>query len=167
MRCLICSGEYINLGVHIQKKHMPCHEYRIKFDIKLSTPLVDKSLSEMLSVSALQRFENPEWLAACQKNCVENFKKEKHHRVAPPASKKHLVDMNRRTGESYRSKMIPAIMKDYLSGMTPTEIQKKHRVSPTTLNDWQVLGLLPKRKFQYVYVYEDDKRLQQKEEAKC
>ena len=139
----------MNLGVHVQKKHMPCDDYRRKFDIPLSAPLADKELCESLSVSALQRLEDPEWLAECTKRCEEN--KGKRTKVQlPPSSKKHLVDMNRETGKSYRSRMVPAILEDYTNGMPPLEIQQKHGVSPATQKDWVRLGLLPKRRLQYI-----------------
>lgn len=154
MKCLICGKEYINLGVHVQKKHMSCHEYRIMFNIKLTEPLADKELCEQLSVSQMQRMEDPEWLQRCKDMCEKNKGKRKKVEL-PKISKKHLVDMNRETGESYRSKMIPAIRDDYMSGMTPKEIQRKHGVSPATLSDWSEQGFLPKRKLKYLFLNED------------
>lgn len=150
MRCLVCGGEYKNLGVHVQKKHMPCDDYRRQFDIPLSAPLADKDLCELLSVSALQRLEDPEWLAECKKRCDEN--KGKRRTVELPAvSKKHLIDMNKETGESYRSKMVPALRDDYMAGMTPKAIQRKHGVAPATLKGWERMGLLPTRRLRYAF----------------
>lgn len=150
MLCLICGGSYVNLGVHVQKKHMPCDDYRRKFDIPLSVPLADKELCESLSVSALQRLEDPEWLAECTRRCEEN--KGKRTKVQlPEISKKHLIDMNKETGESYRGRMIPALRDDYMAGMTPKAIQRKHGVAPATLKDWERMWLLPKRRLQYAF----------------
>ncbi len=152
MKCLICGKDYVNLGVHVQKKHMPCNDYRRKFNIPFGTPLADKELCDSLSVSALQRLEDPEWLAECRKRCHENKDKGKKGSLnPPPASKKHLIEMNKKTGENYRSKMIPALQEDYMAGMTPKAIQKKHGVAPETLKDWERRGFLPKRKLKYVF----------------
>ena len=150
MLCLICGGNYINLGVHVQKKHMSCNDYRRKFNIQLTTPLADKTLCESLSVSALQRLEDPEWLAECTKRCNEN-KGRRTKVVLPEISKKHLIDINKKTGESYRNRMIPALRDDYMTGMTPKAIQRKHGVAPATLKDWERMGLLPKRRLQYAF----------------
>lgn len=155
MKCLICSGDYKNLGVHVQKKHMPCDDYRRMFDIKLGTPLADKYLCELLSVSALQRLEDPEFLAECRARCSQNadaIKGKKTGRLnLPPISKRRLVEMNRQTGESYRAKMVPAIRADYMAGMTPIEIRRKHGVATMTLQDWVRRGLLPKRLLAYKF----------------
>lgn len=150
MDCLICQKQYRNVGAHVVKTHkMTCNEYRLMFNLKLMTPLVDPDVSEMLSASALQRMQDPEWLA----KCIGNVTKTKGGRGKvdlPPASKKHLVDMNRRTGESYRKQMIPVIRDDFIAGMPPLQIQKKHGVSPMTLRDWVKAGFLPERKLKYV-----------------
>lgn len=155
MKCMICERDFKNLGVHVQKKHMSCDDYRRKFDIKLGTPLADKYLCELLSVSALQRLEDPEFLAECQERCLKNAGSIKGKKIGPhnlpPVSKRRLIEMNRQTGESYRAKMVPAIRCDYMAGMTPTEIRRKHGVAVMTLQDWVRRGLLPKRRLAYKF----------------
>ena len=150
MKCRICGNEYINLGVHVQKKHMPCDEYRVMFNIKLSEPLCDKELSDSLSASQMQRLEDEEWLKKCREMCEKN-KGQRKKVTLPKVSKKHLIDMNRETGENYRSKMIPAIKQDYLDGMSPTDIRRKHGVAQMTLRDWVKMGLLPERNLEWVF----------------
>jgi len=150
MKCLICGKNYINLGVHVKKKHMPCNEYKIKFNIPLSVALADKALCDSLSISAKQRLEDPEWLEACTKRCSEN-KGSRNKVKLPDISKKHLITMNKEKGESYRARMIPTIMDDYMGGLTPIEIRRKHGVSPATLQDWVKRELLPKRKLKYCF----------------
>jgi hypothetical protein len=152
MICLICGKNYINLGVHVNKKHMDCKEYKYMFNIPLTTPLAEKELCDSLSVGALKRLESTEYLDSLKKRCVENSKIAPRGKVKLPASsKKHLIEMNRKTGECYRKKMIPIIKNDYMEGMTPIAIQRKHGVSPCTLKDWQTLGLLPKRRLKYQF----------------
>jgi hypothetical protein len=156
MKCRICNGEYVNLGVHVQKKHMSCDDYRRMFDIPLLKPLADPELCETLSVSALQRLEDPEWLAKCRDQCAANAGKSGVQLNLPAISKRRLIAMNKATGESYRAKMIPAILADYMSGMSPTDIRHKHGVSQMTLRGWMRAGYLPSRKKQYVF--EKDKQ---------
>lgn len=155
MQCKICGGDYKNLGVHVQKKHMTCDDYRRKFDIPLTAPLADADLCELLSVSALQRLEDPAWLEQCKSNCASNAKavegKKTGPRDWPEVSKKHLIEMNKETGESYRQRMIPIIRADYMAGLTPSELRRKHGVSQRTLLDWARLGLLPARRLRYAF----------------
>jgi hypothetical protein len=68
-----------------------------------------------------------------------------------PVSKRRLIEMNRQTGDSYRARMVPAIRSDYMTGMTPTEIRRKHGVAVMTLQDWVRRGLLPKRRLAYKF----------------
>ena len=155
MQCKICSGNYKNLGVHVQKKHMPCDDYRRKFDIPLTAPLADAYLCELLSVSALQRLEDPEWIAKCTEACAANSAaingKKRGPLNLPPVSKKRLIEMNRETGKSYRARMVPIVRVDYMAGLTPIEIKRKHGVSVQTLKDWERIGLLPRRRLKYAF----------------
>lgn len=155
MKCMICGGDYKNLGVHVKRKHMPCDEYRRQFDIPLTAPLADAYLCELLSVSALQRLEDPAWLEQCKIACTVNSNSKKGKKTGqrnlPPASKKRLIEMNKKTGVSYRQRMIPAIREDYMAGLTPTEIRRKHGVSPQTLKDWERMGFLPARRLRYEF----------------
>lgn len=155
MQCKICSGTYRNLGVHVQKKHMPCDDYRRQFDIPLTEPLADADLCELLSVSALQRLEDPVWLEQCKNACVAHAKAITGQKTGPlnlpPVSKKRLIEMNKETGESYRKRMVPIVLPDYMAGMTPIEIKRKHGVSVQTLKDWMRIGLLPARRLRYAF----------------
>jgi len=150
MKCLICGNDYKSLGVHIQKKHMNPDEYRIKFNIKLGTPLVDKYISEMLSASTLQRLEDPEYVKQLTEQCNKNKGMRRPVRL-PAVSKKHVIDMNKETGENYRKKMIPCILDDYMSGMSYKEIRGKHGVARATIEDWAKLGFIPKRRLHWKF----------------
>lgn len=134
---------------------MDCDDYRRKFNIPLSTPLADSDLCERLSVSALQRLEDPVWLEQCIKACEKQSKQVKGTvlgpRNLPLVSKKHLIEMNEKTGESYRQRMVPIIYPDYMAGLTPMEIKRKHGVAVATLKSWEILGLLPKRRKVYCF----------------
>jgi len=155
MQCMICGGNYKNLGVHVQKKHMSCDDYRRKFDIPLTAPLADADLCELLSVSALQRLEDPAWLEQCTNACAENAKNIKGKKTGPlnlpTVSKKRLIEMNKETGESYRKRMVPIVRADYMAGLTPAEIKRKHGVAARTLKDWERMGLLPVRRLRYTF----------------
>lgn len=160
MQCKICNKNYRNLGVHVQKKHMPCDDYKREFNIPLTTPLMDADLRELFSVSASQRLENPAWREQCMSACAANSKAVKGKKLGPrdlpPASKKHLIEMNKKTGESYRQHMAPIVRVDYMAGLTPMEIHRKHGVCGQTLRDWVRAGLLPARRRQYVFEQPDE-----------
>lgn len=155
MKCLICHKNYINLGVHVKRKHMSCDEYRREFNLPLGTPLADKELCELFSVSALQRLKDPVWLEECSQRmkgiAKENTGKKTGPLNLPEISKRRLMEMNKQTGESYRAQMVPVIKDDYMAGMTPIEIRRKHGVAPMTLQDWVRRGLLPKRLLSYSF----------------
>lgn len=154
MKCMICGKEYKHLGIHVQKAHMSCDEYRRKFNIPLLLPLVDPEISERLSNKMLERLTNPAFRKEAIKQCKKNggvIKGTKRGTLRlPKISSERIAATQKKTAEYYKRRKIPDILADYKNGLTPTEIVRKHGVAAQTLKNWEAAGLLPLRRLTYV-----------------
>ena len=73
MKCQLCGGEYIALGVHLRHKHaVDPDDYREDFGILRTTPLVDENLSSHLSDCLKRRLQDDDYKAEVQARCRVN-----------------------------------------------------------------------------------------------
>lgn len=112
MECLLCGKNYINLGVHLRRKHhVDPADYKEEFGMMKTTPLVDADLSEHMSKSMKRRLLDADYLAGAIEKCKENAVK----RIGKPApeyslaAKAKVSERNRKNHADRLNKLAPIV----------------------------------------------------------
>ena len=114
MKCLICGGEYVNLGVHAKHKHgLLADEYRLEFGLLMTQPLVDAELSEHLSrMARIGIAASPGRKADLARRCRENAALALGGKLDSrftEASRAAIAKSNVRRNDDYIRKIAPGV----------------------------------------------------------
>lgn len=158
MNCLICGKRLKAVLTHVRVVHyMTSDEYRLKFDIPLTMPLIDEDVSQKISESTRDYLYN--------KGGIDNlleigkaFRKKgvkKNRRELPACtkeffrncSKKNVVKAYAKNREN-RLKLLQEteFIKDYDAGMSYDSLCKKYGICKSTINNYRKELLLKDRK---------------------
>jgi len=114
MKCLICGKNYINLGVHIRRKHkVQLNDYRQEFHLLKTTPLVDESLSLHISNQAKIRLLDDDYKKELVVRCKENAKKNigRQSYELSSLAKENLSKRNKENNLERLKKLSPKVKK--------------------------------------------------------
>lgn len=157
MKCEICHNDYVSLANHVRKSHgVTPRDYRREFNIPLKVPLVDKSLSEHLSMKAKIRANTNE--GKCHLETILNKARKslnyggKGKRNLPECSTKNVIERNKKTGELRGKEMANKIMDEWKEGYNNLYFKEKYGIANTTIKSWIYKGYLPKRKIRYAVI---------------
>lgn len=134
MKCNICEKEYINLGVHVRRKHkvLP-RDYKEEYGILLATPLVDSWLSERMSESQCERLKDPEYKAEATEQCRSNAMKN----VGKPgagmtrAGKESVARSDKVRNQKYLEKQAVIVAKVLREKGTMLDVRRATGTGPT------------------------------------
>lgn len=128
MECLLCGGNYINLGVHLRHKHhADPDDYRNEFCLMKTTALVDKELSDRMRKSAKARMLDPNYKSTMQSICLENARK--NIWVTPSemsiAGKEKLSKRNKEAHSKRLYKLAPVVNKILTEKRTIVDVRRE------------------------------------------
>ena len=136
MKCQICGGDYIALGVHIRRKHgISLDDYREEFGILKVTPLVERDLSEHISLKAKQRIEaDAQYRAELIERCARNSMAAKGGcgPVMSQPGRDALAKRNAERGEAYLQAKAAPVLAILASKKTVSDVCEATGVSPAT-----------------------------------
>ena len=128
MKCLLCSKEYINLGVHLRRKHHTgAADYKEQFGMLKTATICDPWLSKRMRESANQRLiGDPNWLAELRERCRANSVGRTGLPAAEfsQAAKDKLADRNRKNHADRLNRLAPLVEKILREKKTLADVKR-------------------------------------------